>query len=126
LPRQVGQTPTSTRARDDLPEPLGPITPTPEPAARAKLTSWTRNTRPPGGPAPAASTASSPCGAGRRIASGSAAWAASISPSRRQPWRAPTKPFQCEMASSTGASARETRIEEAIMMPPVASPPMTR
>ena len=36
------------------------------------------------------------------------------------------KPFQLAMASSTGASARETRIELAIMIPAVAWPLITR
>jgi len=35
--------------------------------------------------------------------------------------RAAKKPFQLAMVSSTGASARDTRIELAMMMPPVAS-----
>ena len=37
-----------------------------------------------------------------------------------QLWRALRKPFQCAMASSIGASARDVRIELAMMMPGVA------
>ena len=40
---------------------------------------------------------------------------------RCQLWRAATKPFQCAIARSTGASARALRIEPAMMMPAVAS-----
>ena len=35
-----GQTPTSARINEDLPEPLGPITPRPWPAVSANVTSW--------------------------------------------------------------------------------------
>ena len=45
---------------------------------------------------------------------------------RCQLWRAATKPFQCAMARSTGASARALRIEPAMMMPAVASWWITR
>lgn len=45
---------------------------------------------------------------------------------RAQPCRAATKPFQCAIASSIGASALPIMIELAIMMPPVASCLMTR
>jgi hypothetical protein len=41
--------------------------------------------------------------------------------SRRQLCRAATKPFQCAIARSTGASARADRMEPAMMMPAVAS-----
>jgi len=40
---------------------------------------------------------------------------------RRQLCRAATKPFECPIARSTGASARALRIEPAMMMPAVAS-----
>jgi hypothetical protein len=41
LPRNGIQTPTSARTSDDLPDPLGPMIPTPLPASIAKVTSWT-------------------------------------------------------------------------------------
>ena len=45
---------------------------------------------------------------------------------RCQLCRAATKPFQCAIARSTGASARALRIEPAMMTPAVASWLITR
>jgi hypothetical protein len=64
-------------------------------------------------------------GGGRLIGSSSAGTARSISPSRVQLCRAATNPRQWAMASSIGASAREDRIDAAIMTPGVASPEIT-
>ena len=49
LPRTGRQTPTSTRASEDLPEALGPIMPSPLPALSAKATSCTTRRCAPGG-----------------------------------------------------------------------------
>ena len=56
MPRTGIQTPTSARTSDDLPEPLGPMTPTPLPASTAKLTSCTMTRWSPGGTMLTAST----------------------------------------------------------------------
>ncbi len=104
-----------------MPDALGPITPRPWPAWRAKLASCSTIRRAPGGATLTPSTWRVLTGAGRawgRVASGRRP---NRSERRRQLCRAATKLFQWAMASSAGASARETRIEEAMMMPPVAS-----
>ena len=49
MPRTGIQTPTSARTSEDLPEPLGPMTPTPLPASTAKVTSCTITRWSPGG-----------------------------------------------------------------------------
>ncbi len=76
----------------------------------------------PGGSTLMSSTLRARQGRGRACRSASAGMCVSAVVSRRQLCRACTKPFQLAMASSAGAKARETRIEEAIMMPAVACP----
>jgi hypothetical protein len=56
-------------------------------------------------------------GLGSSIRGGSAGIMVSRPLRRRQLWRAATKPRQCAIATSTGANARDVRIELAMMMP---------
>ncbi len=67
------------------------------------------------------STARYLCGAGNGVVSFEGGNCAASWRSLLQPWRAATNPLQCEIASSTGATAREARIAPAMMMPAVAS-----
>ena len=60
-------------------------------------------------------------GAGRACGCASGGIRASRPERRCQLWRAATKPFQLAMVISAGASARETRMELAMMTPAVAS-----
>ena len=120
MPRKAGHTPTRARTSEDLPEAEGPITPSPCPACSAKVTSCTTSRGVPGGATLTPSTLSPRLGAGSACGWPAAGIRPSSSDSRAQDWRACTKPFQLAMASSAGASARETRIEEAMMMPAVA------
>ncbi len=126
LPRTGTHTPTMSRASDDLPDALGPMMPSACPAFNTKLTSCTTTRCTPGGAAATLSTIRFVRGAGSVIGSPSCASTPSNSDRRRQLWRADTKAFQLAIASSTGASARETRIELAMMMPAVACCWMTR
>ncbi len=59
-------------------------------------------------------------GAGRGVGSEEAGLAFSSCRNRAQLCRAPMKPRQLAIASSTGARDREVRIEEAMITPPVA------
>ena len=126
LPRTGCQTPTSARISDDLPEPLGPITPRPLPASSAKVTSCTMRRWSPGGTMATPSTERRLVGACNWVGIVCAGICSSRRVRRCQLWRAATKAFQCAIASSTGASARAERIEPAMMMPAVASWWMTR
>src|SRR3954454_19880710 len=81
---------------------------------------------PPGAATLAVSTVSILVGAGNAMAVGSGGMNDSSRVRRSQDWRAWVKPFQLAMDISTGARARAVSMDEAIMMPPVASPLMTR
>jgi hypothetical protein len=126
LPRIGDQTPTSTRASEDLPDALGPITPRPLPALSVKATSCTTKRCAPGGAALTPSTLSAALGRGSCSGASRGGNAAMSSISRFQLWRAATKPRQLAIASSTGARAREVRIEPAMITPAVACCWMTR
>src|SRR3989338_11341724 len=65
LPAAAGQTPTSSRASVDLPDPLGPITPTTSPAEMGRLRVRRAGTLEPGGTAVTDSSARLPSGLGR-------------------------------------------------------------
>ena len=116
-PRAGRHAPTSMRASDDFPDALGPMMPRPLPALSAKATSCTTGLRLPGGTALAASTDRLARGRGNASGALRAGIATRSSFNRRQAWRAATKPFQLAIATSTGARAREVRIELAMMMP---------
>ena len=90
------------------------------------MTSWITTFCTPGGPADTFSTTRLAFGAGSVIGSMPVSSPRSRSDRRRQLWRAETKPFQLAIASSTGASARATMIELAMMMPAVACSWITR
>ena len=75
----------------------------------------------PGGLALTVSTAKVPDGFGRGSGGILFGNIKSNSLSRFRDWRAATKLFQLAIASSTGANARETKMELAIMTPAVAS-----
>ncbi len=99
-PRKLGQTPISARASEDLPEALGPTTPSALPARTVKVTSakvmrWT-----PGGPPARFSAESRSRGAGSARGSPVSGSTFRRSLSRAQLWRADTKPRQLAMASS--------------------------
>ncbi|GJD59722.1 hypothetical protein IFDJLNFL_5653 [Methylobacterium dankookense] len=111
---------------EDLPEPLAPMTPSPSPARSEKVASSTRACSSPGAVTVTASTRTLSQGGGRATLNRSLGNEARKALRRPQPCRAATSDFQCATASSTGARARATRIELAIMMPPVASPAITR
>ena len=116
-PGPAGQTPTMARARDDLPDALGPITPSAWPALSWKATPWTTSRWLPGGFTLTASSVSEAAGVGSSMRAGSAGSMPSRPLRRRQLWRAAMKPRQLAIATSTGASARDVRIELAMMMP---------
>ena len=118
----------AARASDDLPEALGPMMPRPLPALSEKVDilhdealDAGRRSRSRPRPRRSRSAAAAAIGGFPRRAAPRAAR------SRRfQLWRAATKPRQLAIASSTGASAREVRIELAMMMPAVACCSITR
>ena len=120
MPRTGFQTPTRPRTSDDLPDPLGPMMPTPWPASTTNATSCTTIFCWPGGAMASVSTCSLFAGGSSWVTWACAGTAANMRLSRCQLWRAPTKFFQCAIARSTGASARALRIELAMIMPPVA------
>ena len=127
MPRQVGQTPTSMRASDDLPEALGPMMPSPLPAVSSKAHVLHGEPLPAGRAragildrqdgrgAPAASAAASGRGVGREQGLEPAPALAGADEAL------PVADRQLDRRQ-----AREVRIELAIMMPPVAWPSMTR
>src|SRR5690349_17392333 len=100
-PRYTGQRPTSARTSEDLPEALGPITPSALPAFRVKLTPWIISCDLPGGPLETASTASSLEGAGRASGETASGRRASVCRSLFQDCCAATNPFQLAIACST-------------------------
>src|SRR5262245_5942639 len=110
-PPAAGQTPTIARTRDDLPEPLGPAIASALPALSLKLAPRTTGLWAPGGVTLNPSIASTWAGAGSSSRAAGAGIAENRSSSRRQPWRAATKPFQLAIATSIGAKARPVRIE---------------
>ena len=117
----------AARASEDLPEALGPMMPSPLPALSEKATSCTTKRWTPGGVALTPSTEKVALGRGSAIGASPRRAAPPRARSRRfQLWRAATKPRQLAIASSTGASAREVRIELAMMMPAVACCSITR
>ena len=105
---------------------LAPITPSPSPALSEKLASCRTKRCRPGGIALAPSTESETLGRGSAKGCACSGNAAKSSRSRFQLWRAATKPRQLAIASSTGASAREVRIELAMITPAVACCSITR
>ncbi len=121
MPRAGFQTPTSARASDDLPEPLGPMTPSADPAASLKVTPCSTAELLPGGAMLSAVTRSDCEGRGSSVCSCSTGALLSASESMRQACRADTKERQLAIASSTGASAREVRMLAASMTPALAS-----
>src|SRR5690606_34854898 len=125
LPVSGRHAPTSARARVDLPDPLGPITPRAMPASRLNSIPCAVIRGMPGGAIVTASTTNLDDGAGRGIGDLLVGRDVNIRLNRFQLWRAATKLRQWAIARSTGASARPARIEPAIMMPAVASPLMT-
>lgn len=74
----------------------------------------------PGGTTPTASTVKLWFGDSSLVCASCSGISASSRSSRPQLWRADTKPRQLAIARSIGAIARATRIEPAIMIPPVA------
>ena len=119
LPRTGVHTPTSMRASDDLPDAVGPITPSALPPVSEKLTSWQTMVGPPGTATAAPCTTSVRAGGCNGIGAFCTGRCASKFASRAQLCRAATKPRQLAIARSTGASARPPRIEPAMMMPGV-------
>ncbi len=124
-PRAAGQTPTRARTRLDLPEAEGPITPKACPARIPRVRSRTTRRPVPGGAIPSPSTVTVRVGAGNPCGCASAGRLASRSERRCHACRVATKLFQWATASSAGASARETRMEEAMITPALASPRIT-
>ena len=121
VPRTGFQTPTSARASEVLPDPLGPITPSALPATSVKLTSCRAAAPIPGGTTVIDVSRRLRAGGGNAIHSCSVGTAIKASDKRRQLWRAVTNAFQFAIASSTGASARADRMVAASMTPAVAS-----
>ena len=117
-----------TLASDDLPLPLGPISPVMEPGWSVKLTPRTTGTSAPGGTAVTFSASILPAGRGNSVPgpSSSPPKFSSSALTRRQACLAPTNPRQAPMPCSIGASARPMMMEPAIIMPGVRSPASTR
>src|SRR6266568_4734440 len=111
------QYPTSIRAREDLPDALGPITPRALPLCNLRDRSRTTGFSAPGGTTLAFSTTIVLCGGGNGIGSTCDGSAAKSRLSRSQLCRAETQPRQWAIAISMGASARALRIEPAMMIP---------
>ena len=122
----AAQAPMMTRTSEDLPAPLGPMTPRALPAFRVKLTSTTDGRFEAGGTTARFSTLSAAFGAGSGIGSSVSGNWASRRLRRRQAWRLATKPFQLATSISTGCSARAPRIEAAMITPNEAWLTMTR
>ena len=102
------------------------MTPSPLPALSEKATSCTTKRWAPGGVALTPSTERVARGRGSAIGASRVGQRRQELGKRFQLWRAATKPRQLAIASSTGASAREARIELAMMMPAVACCSITR
>src|SRR5258708_37242713 len=120
-PRATGHTPTIERARHDLPDALGPMIPSPWPDFNWNATSCTTARLVPGGTTLTVPTAREWLGRGRAMRAQSPGILSMRSLRRRQLCRADTNPLHWDTASSTGASARDVRIDDAIMTPAVAS-----
>ena len=120
LPRTGVHTPTSARARLDLPAALGPMIPRALPFSSRNVTSCTTAVRPPGGAKLKPSTAKLRPGFGSAVWSTEIGMRFSVSVMRAQLCRNATNPRQLAMQRSTGASARAEMIDPAIMMPAVA------
>ena len=120
VPRAGFHTPTSARASEVLPDPLGPMTPSALPAINVKLTSCSAAAPVPGGTTVMAVSLRLRAGAGSAMRSSSGGTTANTSDSRSQPCRAVTNAFQFAIASSTGASARAARMVAASITPAVA------
>ena len=116
--------PVTSRARVDLPEPLGPTTAMTSPAAICRLMPRRIGRAEPAGTKMRFSIASAPLGAGSAVKRAGAAPPSSAS-SRRQAARASTSDFHCPISASTGASARPRMIVAAIITPGVAFCSMT-
>ncbi len=116
-PRAGAQMPASARASEDLPEPLGPMTPSAIPALSVKPTSCSATAWLPGGATLSAVTRSDWRGAGSGTRDGSAGDTASAPASRRQLCRAATKVRQLAIACSIGASARDVMMVAAMITP---------
>src|SRR3979411_409916 len=119
VPRRAGQTPTMAFNKEDLPEAVGPTTPSAAPAfsENAMLRATMRVS--PGGDTARPSLTISLRGAGSCRGDGGSLVVAMSSDKRCQAWRAATKIFQFEIARSIGASARAVRIDPAMMIPPL-------
>ena len=126
MPRAAGHTPTSVRASDVLPVPLGPITPSASPADSEKAMLATIGRAVPGATTTTCSTASSCAGGGSSVAGRGTAVRVSAWLSRRMLSRACWKLRQLAIADSTGASARPIMIEAAIIAPALNSFLITR
>src|SRR5471032_2826487 len=119
LPTSAGHTPTIRRASVDLPEPLGPITPSTSPAFSANETLRRIGTGTPGGAALTASTDIWPVGFGRAMPAERAGLFSSSLDRRSYELRVLLQLFQTAITCCTGASARPTRMDAAIIMPEV-------
>src|SRR5690242_16545690 len=87
FPLARGHTPTSARASDDLPEPLGPMMPSAVPAEMAKLASATAGEDAPGGETLAFSTERLVEGLGKEscrdcVGNSSSTWLSRLAPCR--------------------------------------------
>ena len=114
------------RARVDLPAAEGPITPSAEPAESWNVAPCSTGFCWPGGATQMPSTCSDLTGLGSASGIARSGCADINADNRTALCRAPMKPRQLAIAISTGASARDTRIDAAIITPPVACPMITR
>ena len=116
-PRSSGCSPASAWASVVLPAPEGPISPSDWPGFSARVMSSSTGSLRPGSATVAPSTDRRPSGAGRGSRSG--AWSRCASRVFSRPWatRALRKARQPEIDCSTGAAARPSRIEAAIISP---------
>ena len=119
LPDTVGQTPTSARTRLVLPEPDGPISPTAIPGSMEKLAPRRTGRFWPGGQMEMVSACRRPSGAGRGMRSGRGGIRCSADARRQYRSRASIHCRQLPIRLSTGANARPSRIEPAIITPGV-------
>ena len=125
MPTAAGQTPTSKRASVDLPEPLGPITPSTSPAWIANVRFLMTATGTPGGAAVTASIDNAPCGVGNSMPGWRGGFTVNNSARRSYALRVLLHCFQTAMTCCTGLKVRPTRIDAAIIMPGVILPSRT-
>ena len=121
LPATGCQTPANAFASVDFPDAEGPAIPIPLPGSSTNDTPRTAGTSDPGAPTTRFEASISARGAGSGVRTGSSGVVLRSTASERRASSARWRIGHCPTAWSIGASARPSRIDDAMMIPGVTS-----